>query len=56
MEPSKIVVNAKTIREAQDTVEAQMALRGERISTIMAKTGKSYARVMQILELAGLTS
>jgi hypothetical protein len=55
MTPSTPNVNAKTIREAQDSREAQLFQRGYSISKIMQLTGKPYTRVKAVLELAGLT-
>lgn len=55
MTPSKPNVNAKTVQEALDSIEARMFQRGYPITGIMRVTGKSYTYVKNVLDLAGLT-
>lgn len=54
MTPSKPNVNAKTIREALDSVEVQMYLSGKSITEIMRVTGKNYSRVKAAIDLSGV--
>lgn len=47
------MANAKQVQAAKDSTEVRMYNRGEPITTIMQRTGKSYQRVKEILDLAG---
>jgi hypothetical protein len=47
------MANAKQVQAAKDSTEVRMYNRGETISTIMQRTGKSYQRVKEVLDLAG---
>lgn len=48
------MANARQVQEAKDSVETRMYERGESIQAIMARTGKSYQRVKETLDLAGV--
>lgn len=47
------MANAKQIIEAQNSTIARMYNRGEAITTIMQRTGKSYRQVKDVIDLAG---
>jgi hypothetical protein len=47
------MANAKQIIEAQNSTIARMYNRGEAITTIMQRTGKSYRQVKEVIDLAG---
>lgn len=48
------MANAKQVQAAKDSVETRMYERGETVQAIMARTGKSYQRVKETLDLAGV--
>lgn len=48
------MANAKQVQAAKDSVETRMYERGESVQAIMARTGKSYQRVKETLDLAGV--
>jgi hypothetical protein len=49
-----MAANAKAVQQAKDSTEVRMYERGEPITAIMALTGKSYQRVKETLDLAGV--